>query len=122
MSALAAGLWLSIVAMPSRTLRGLAASRRVLAPLAAGSDSGADLELHAGQPVSLELTFQNTARWPALLLRGLEPCALAPLPDRKQSLYIPAIAFAGAKGDAVAEAVKRINGVPTDAHNASTSF
>ena len=92
LSALAAGLWLATLALPGRMLRGLAASRRVLAPLAAGSSSGAELELHAGQPVTLELTFQNNSRLPVLLLRGLEPCALAPLPDRNQILYIAAIA------------------------------
>jgi uncharacterized protein (DUF58 family) len=107
LSALAAGLWLATLALPGRMLRGLAASRRVLAPLAAGSSSGAELELHAGQPVHLELTFQNNSRLPVLLLRGLEPCALAPLPDRNQILYIAAIAGRAAARVTIANACAR---------------
>jgi len=92
LSALAAGLWLTTLGMPGRMLRGLAAGRRVLTPLAAGSDSSADLELHAGQPITLELNFYNSSRQPVLLLRAVEPCALAPFPDQNQIVTIPAIA------------------------------
>ena len=86
LSALAAGLWLTTLALPARMLHGLTATRRVN-----GSASGADLELYAGQPVTIELAFRNASRLPALVLRAVEPCALAPLSDRDQILYIPAI-------------------------------
>src|SRR5258706_971698 len=85
-SALAAGLWLTTLFLPGRTVRRLAAARRVN-----GAENAAALELHAGQPVTLEVSFQNTSRLPALLLRGHEPCTLAPAPDRNQVLYVPAI-------------------------------
>jgi uncharacterized protein (DUF58 family) len=86
LSALAAGLWLTTLALPGRMLRGLTAARRVN-----GSESGADLELYSGRPVTIELAFHNVSRLPALVLRGVEPCALAPLSDRNQILYLPAI-------------------------------
>lgn len=86
LSALAVGLWLTSLALPGSMLRGLNATRRVN-----GSETGADFELYAGQPVTIELAFHNAARLPALLLRGIEPCALAPRSDREQILYVPAI-------------------------------
>ena len=85
-SALAAGLWLTTLLLPRRALRRLVVTRRVN-----GSASGADLELHAGQPVTLEVNLENTSRLPALLLRGTERCALAPLADQNQILYFPAL-------------------------------
>jgi len=85
-SALAAGLWLATLFLPARTLRRLAATRRVN-----GADSAAELELHAGQPITLEIGFHNTSRLPALLLRALELCPLAPAPDRSQILSVTAI-------------------------------
>ena len=85
-SALAAGLWLTTLLLPRRALRRLVATRRVN-----GSASGADLELHAGQPLRLEISLQNTSLLPALLLRGTEPCAPAPPPDQNQILFYPVI-------------------------------
>jgi uncharacterized protein (DUF58 family) len=101
-SALAAGLWLTTVALPGRMLRGLTAARRVNS-----SESGADLELYGGQPVTLELTFQNLSHLPALMLRSLEVCALAPPPDRDQILYVPAIAGRGAARVVIATSCAR---------------
>ena len=85
-SALAAGLWLTTLLLPGRAMRRLAVTRRIN-----GSASGADMELHVGQPVTLEVSLENTSRLPALLLRGTEPCALAPLADQNQILYFHAI-------------------------------
>src|SRR5262249_17632718 len=70
-SALSLGLWLTTIFLPPRALDRLSASRRVN-----GSASGADLELYASQPVSIQIDIRNQSRLPALLLRGHEACAL----------------------------------------------
>src|SRR5260221_12373493 len=76
-SALAAGLWLTTLFLPGRTVRRLAAARR-----GNGAENAAALELHAGQPVTLEVSFQNTPRLPPRLRRGHWLCTLAPRPAR----------------------------------------
>src|SRR5689334_9452468 len=83
LAAIAAGLWLAAWPIPRRMLRGLALTRRL------NGQSASELELHAGDSVTIELELKNTTRFPSLQVRGLEICPLAPSADRTQNFFIP---------------------------------
>jgi uncharacterized protein (DUF58 family) len=83
-TALAAGLWLAALYIPRSMLRGLSFKRRVN-----GSASPSELELYAGETVAIDLELTNTARAPALQVRGEEVCPLALPDDRPQSFFVP---------------------------------
>jgi uncharacterized protein (DUF58 family) len=85
LAAIAAGLWLAAWPVPRRLLRGLSLTRRL------NGQNASDLELHAGDSVSIELELKNTARFPALQVRGLEICPLAPATDRRQNFFAVSI-------------------------------
>src|SRR5437867_2796918 len=80
LAALAAGLWLAAWPLPRRMLRGLALTRCL------NGHNASDLELYAGQPVAIELEIKNAARIPALQLRGVEICPLAPPSSRSRRM------------------------------------
>ena len=61
-------------------------------------ESFSDLELHAGDPIAIELELKNTARFPALQIRGLEICPLAPSADRTQNFFISTLSLCGRIG------------------------
>lgn len=85
LAAIAAGLWLAAWPVPRRMLRGLSVTRRL------NGQNASDLELHVGDSVSIELELKNAARFPALQVRGLEICPLAPSADRTQNFFADAI-------------------------------
>jgi len=85
LAALAAGLWLAAWPIPRRMLRGLSLTRRL------NGQNASDLELHAGDSVAIELELKNPARFPALQIRGLEICPLAPAADRTQNFFVPSL-------------------------------
>jgi uncharacterized protein (DUF58 family) len=82
LAAITAGLGLAAWPVPRRMLRDLSLTRRL------NGQNASDLELHAGDSVSVDLEFRNTARFPALQIRGLEICPLAPAADRTQNFFI----------------------------------
>lgn len=81
--ALTVGLWLGARFLPRRMLRGLSLTRRIN-----GTHLPTELELHAHQPLTVELDIRNTSRLPALQIRGGEVCPLAPATERDQSFFI----------------------------------
>jgi len=86
MTALAAGLLLAACFVPRRMLRRLSLVRRIN-----GSTTTADLELYAGDPLAVDLEFQNASRFPALQLRGAETCPPAPADDRSQPFFVSTV-------------------------------
>lgn len=82
LAAIAAGLWLAAWPIPRRMLRSLSLTRHL------NGQDASDLELYAGDAVSIDLEFKNAARFPALQIRGLEICPLAPSADRAQNFFI----------------------------------
>jgi uncharacterized protein (DUF58 family) len=85
-AALVAGLWLASALVPGGMLRGLALARRIN-----GAELTADLQLHAGDPVTIELELRNAARMPALQIAGDERCPFALSADRTQTFFAPII-------------------------------
>ncbi len=85
-SALVVGVWLAAAFIPTSSLRGLALARRIN-----GAELTADLELHVGAPVAVELELRNTARAPALQISGAEQCPFAPSAERAQTFFAPII-------------------------------
>ncbi len=85
-TALIGGAWLTAWFAPGAMLAGLRLRRRV-----SGRAEGDDLELHAGQPITVEIELTNARRLPALQLRGEEVCPFAPRADRRQPFYAPSV-------------------------------
>ncbi len=83
-SAAALALWLSSWPLPGRMLRGLRLARRVN-----GSALGPDLELHAGDTVTIDLDVTSRGWLPALQVTGTDTCPLAPVPERCRPFFLP---------------------------------
>jgi uncharacterized protein (DUF58 family) len=84
MAALAAGVWLAgWLFSPGRMLRGLTLRRRIN-----GSAATEDLELYAGQPVTIDLQVQNGSRLPAWQVRLQDECPLAISAERRQAGFV----------------------------------
>ncbi len=81
--ALIVGVWLGARFLPQRMLRGLSLTRRIN-----NIRLPTELELHANQPLTIELEIKNVSRLPALQIRGGEVCPLAPTAERDQSFFI----------------------------------
>jgi uncharacterized protein (DUF58 family) len=86
LSALVAGVWLTAWFLPRLMLRGLALARRIN-----NSAAPAELELYAGETITVELELTTTGRAPALQVRGEEICPLAPVGERTQSFFVPGL-------------------------------
>lgn len=86
MAALLAGAWGSTWRMPGRMLRGLTLQRRLNGRL-----NPDEVEIHAGQTVTVSLRLQNAARAAALQVRGLEPCPLAPAAEREHPFFAASV-------------------------------
>jgi uncharacterized protein (DUF58 family) len=86
LSALAAGVWLTTWFLPRRMLRGLTLARRIN-----GLATPIELELYAGETITVELDLTNTSRTPVLQVRGEEICPLASADERTQSFFVPGL-------------------------------
>ena len=96
LSALAAGVWLTTWFLPRRMLRGLTLARRINGQRSPSLRSGesanpVELELYAGETITVELDLTNTSRTPVLQVRGEEICPLAPADERTQSFFVPGL-------------------------------
>jgi len=96
LSALAAGVWLTTWFLPRRMLRGLTLARRINGQRSPSLRSGesanpVELELYAGETITVELELTTTGRTPALQVRGEEICPLAPADERTQSFFVPGL-------------------------------
>jgi uncharacterized protein (DUF58 family) len=81
------GVWLAARFIPRPLLRGLRLMRRLN-----GAETTTDLELHAGQPLTVEVEVHNAAWWPAVQIAGEETCPLAPKAERAQPFFIHVLA------------------------------
>ena len=86
LSALAAGVWLTAWFLPRPMLRGLTLARRIN-----HSATPVELELYAGETITVEIELTTTGRAPALQVRGEEICPLAPADERTQSFFVPGL-------------------------------
>ncbi len=86
LSALAAGVWLAAWFLPRPMLRGLTLARRIN-----NSATPAELELYAGETITVELELTTTRRALALQVHGEEICPLAPADERRQSFFVPSL-------------------------------
>jgi len=85
LSAIAGGIWLTALFIPRGMLGRLSLVRRIN-----GAAMPDELELYAGQPVTLDLELVNAGRMPALQVRGVEACPFAPVADRTLPFFAPA--------------------------------
>jgi uncharacterized protein (DUF58 family) len=86
LSAIAGGVWLTALFIPRRMLSRLALVRRVNRVA-----TPAELELVAGQTVTLDLELVNSGRTPALQVRGVEACPFALVADRTLPFFAPLV-------------------------------
>ena len=87
MAALVAAGWLAArLVSPARMLRGLTLTRRINGALPTD-----ELELYAGQPVTVDLELKNTGRLPALQVRAMESCPFAAAADQAQAGFVSTV-------------------------------
>jgi uncharacterized protein (DUF58 family) len=89
LTALIAGAWLSTLLVPRRALRRLSLTRRIEGAQVVSSD---EIEIHAGRTATITLDLQNHARFPALLVRGLETCPFAAAAERSRPFFVESVA------------------------------